>query len=130
MTRPCLFAFGLLSPHRVCVDTKLRDNISDMIAYEKHTSDGAGQDGKQQKVKDHFEELREKQRLAQREFHQKLFNELQKEVGFYQQGVFSCVCLRSVLMGEPGKVPWLRLLEQILRSQSTSSSHIQNHQGR
>ena len=83
MTRPCLFAFGLLSPHRVCVDTKLRDNISDMIAYEKHTSDGAGQDGKQQKVKDHFEELREKQRLAQREFHQKLFTELQKEVGFF-----------------------------------------------
>ena len=53
-----------------------------MIAYEKHTSDGAGQDGAQQKVKDHFEELREKQRLAQREFHQKLFTELQKEVGF------------------------------------------------
>ena len=53
-----------------------------MIAYEKHTSDGAGQDGKQQMVKDHFEELREKQRLAQREFHQKLFTELQKEVGF------------------------------------------------
>ena len=62
------------------VDTKLRDNISDMIAYEKHTgaTDG-GQDGK---LKDHFEELREKQRLAQREFHQKLFTELQKEVGF------------------------------------------------
>ena len=60
------------------VDTKLRDNISDMIAYEKHTtSDG---DNKQQKLKDHFEELRERQRLAQREFHQKLFNELQKEV--------------------------------------------------
>ena len=63
--------------HRVLVDTKLRDNISDMIAYEKHTSDG---DNKQQKLKDHFEELRERQRLAQREFHQKLFNELQKEV--------------------------------------------------
>ena len=62
------------------VDTKLRDNISDMIAYEKHTgaTDG-GQDGK---LKDHFEELREKQRLAQREFHQKLFTELQKEVVF------------------------------------------------
>ena len=60
------------------VDTKLRDNISDMIAYEKHTTiDG---DNKQQKLKDHFDELRERQRLAQREFHQKLFNELQKEV--------------------------------------------------
>ena len=62
------------------VDTKLRDNISDMIAYEKHTADG--QDVKQQKLRDHFEELRERQRLAQREFHQKLFTELQKEVGF------------------------------------------------
>ena len=71
------------------VDTKLRDNISDMIAYEKHTgaTDG-GQDGKQQKLKDHFEELRERQRLAQREFHQKLFTELQKEVNFYKKEVF------------------------------------------
>ena len=51
------------------VDTKLRDNISDMIAYEKHTAAGGqdGQDGKQQKLRDHFEELRERQRLAQRE---------------------------------------------------------------
>ena len=69
------------------VDTKLRDNISDMIAYEKHT-DG-GQDGKQQKLKDHFEELRERQRLAQREFHQKLFTELQKEVGFNNKQSFN-----------------------------------------
>ena len=100
MTRPCLFAFGFVidpSAHRVCVDTKLRDNISDMIAYEKHTSDGAGQDGAQQKVKDHFEELREKQRLAQREVHQKLFNELQKEVGFYEQGLFLSKIYISVL---------------------------------
>ena len=72
------------------VDTKLRDNISDMIAYEKHTAAGGqdGQDGKQQKLRDHFEELRERQRLAQREFHQKLFTELQKEVGFNNKQSF------------------------------------------
>ena len=116
------------------VDTKLRDNISDMIAYEKHTgaTDGGGQDGK---LKDHFEELREKQRLAQREFHQKLFTELQKEVGFdkrvfpkYFLNVFS---QRSVLMVGPGKVQWLRLWAQNLSFQPTTSSyHILNPQGR
>ena len=116
------------------VDTKLRDNISDMIAYEKHTgaTDGGGQDGK---LKDHFEELREKQRLAQREFHQKLFTELQKEVGFdkrvfpkYFSTVFS---QRSVLMVGPGKVQWLRLWAPNLSFQSiTSSSPILNLQDR
>ena len=87
------------------VDTKLRDNISDMIAYEKHTADGAGQDVKQQKLKDHFEELRERQRLAQREFHQKLFTELQKEVGFDKKSkIFPLGKKRSVLMEGRGRV--------------------------
>ena len=74
-----------------------------MIAYEKHTADG--QDVKQQKLRDHFEELRERQRLAQREFHQKLFTELQKEVGFDKKStIFPLGKKRSVLMEGRGRV--------------------------
>ena len=49
-----------------------------MIAYEKHSE--SSQDNTL-KRKDHFDELKEKQREAQKDFHQKLFSELQKEVG-------------------------------------------------
>jgi len=58
---------------------KLKDNISDMIAYEKHNckddTQAAG------KPINHFCELKQKQQETQKEFHKKLFNELQKEVG-------------------------------------------------
>lgn len=58
---------------------KLRDNIGDMLAYEKHnTKDDKDAQGK---PINHFGELKQKQEEAQKEFHKKLFNELQKEVG-------------------------------------------------
>ena len=62
------------------VDTKLRDNINDMIAYERHNKEENNPD-ESRGPKDHFQELRDKQKAAQKEFHNKLFNELQKEVG-------------------------------------------------
>ena len=70
-----------VSISRNLVDSKLRDNISDMVAYEKHR---AGDEGAEDlsKPRDHFTELREKQKAAQKEFHNKLFNELQKEVNY------------------------------------------------
>jgi len=58
---------------------KLKDNIGDMVAYEKHNPehdiDAEG------KPLNHFGELKQKQKEAQKEFHKKLFDELQKEVG-------------------------------------------------
>jgi len=58
---------------------KLRDNIGDMLAYEKHNpKDDTDAQGN---PLNHFGELKQKQRETQKEFHKKLFNELQKEVG-------------------------------------------------
>ena len=70
------------------MDSKLRDNISDMVAYEKHR---AGDEGAEDlaKPRDHFTELREKQKAAQKEFHNKLFNELQKEVNYSSMDHYS-----------------------------------------
>ena len=65
---------------------ELKDKIVDMIAYQKHI--GAKADLKpsseelnvgQSSVTNHFLELKQKQRQAQKEFHQKLLCELEKD---------------------------------------------------
>ena len=65
---------------------ELKDKIVDMIAYQKHI--GAKADVKpnpedlkvgQSNVTNHFLELKQKQRQAQKEFHQKLLCELEKD---------------------------------------------------
>ena len=71
------------------MDTNLRDKIGDMIAYEKHSGVGEGLEG-DSKPKNHFHELQEKQKAAQKEFHSKLFNELQKEVVLVTQSLTQC----------------------------------------
>ena len=64
---------------------ELKDKIVDMIAYQKHNGVGVSENelklGQQQgnSTTNHFLELRQKQRDAQREFHQKLLCELEKD---------------------------------------------------
>ena len=57
---------------RELIYSKLKDSISDMVAYQKHIDE-------EHKPKNHYEELRESQRKAQKDFHAKLFQELAKE---------------------------------------------------
>ena len=57
---------------RVFINSKLKDSISDMVAYQKHINE-------EQKPKTHFELLKESQMKAQKEFHARLFKELAAE---------------------------------------------------
>ena len=57
---------------RVFINSKLKDSISDMVAYQKHIDE-------EQRPKTHFELLKESQMKAQKEFHARLFQELAAE---------------------------------------------------
>ena len=59
----------------------IKDKIVDMLAYQKHNENDSNDDTKlgQGNPSHHFAELRQKQLEAQREFHQKLLCELEKD---------------------------------------------------